>query len=97
MKGENRVMGFRDEEEQDDFFDSVAAMADRLQLKGQKRTNYIEDHMQAAGYERVQTREAYARVQQEGGDQGESGSSRWFGGSGRAAGSRRGSDEEDRF
>lgn len=98
-----------DEEDNDTLFDDVVRMADRLQLQGDKRSNYIDDHMTAAGYERIQSRESYARVQEQD-EEDQSGTSRWFGKSGgrgqeggRAGGSRRpnsprgNQDDGDRF
>jgi hypothetical protein len=70
-----------EEEEEDTLFDDVVRMADRLRLQGDKRSNYIDDHMTAAGYERIQSRESYARVQEQD-EEDESGTSRWFGKSG---------------
>jgi hypothetical protein len=37
----------------DDLFDSVNAMADRLKLKGRERTKYVHDHMTRGGYRAV--------------------------------------------
>jgi hypothetical protein len=34
----------------DDLFDQVSAMADRLKLKGGERRKYIHDHMTRGGY-----------------------------------------------
>lgn len=92
------VFSNRGEEEEDDLFDSVNRMADRMGLQGEKRAVYIDDHMLQGGYQRVQTRESYARVQQEEEDKG--GGNRWgFGGRG---GSQRNSgrqsgDDRDTF
>lgn len=87
-------------EEEDDLYDQVSSMADRMGLQGEKRALYIDDHMMQGGYQRVQSRESYAKVQQEEGDQGSS--HRWFGGGGQQqGGSRRSSggrgDDSDRF
>jgi hypothetical protein len=95
------VMPFnRDEEEEDNLFDSVTAMADRMGLKGDKRATYIHDHMTQGGYQQVQTRESYTRVQQEE-DEGGSDGNRWgFGGRGGGGGrnrSSRSSDNDDNF
>jgi hypothetical protein len=94
-----------DDDKDDSLFDDVAAMADRLGIQGEKRANYIDDHMTAAGYERIQSRESYARVRDQD-EEDESGGNRWFGPSRRGSresskerpGSRRGSsDDPDRF
>src|SRR5215469_18098494 len=71
-----------DEEEDDDatLFDDVVRMADRLGLAGDKRANYIDDHMVEAGYERIQTRDSYVRVRQQDDEAEQGGRSRWFGG-----------------
>lgn len=37
----------------DDLFDNVNSMADRLKLKGQERTKYVHDHMTRGGYRAV--------------------------------------------
>jgi hypothetical protein len=88
------------EEEEDHLFDEVARMADRMGLKGEKRATYIDDHMIGGGYERVQTRESYAKPQNE--DEDDGGTGRWgLGGrsrQSRQSGSRGGSrDDDDRF
>lgn len=98
--------GFRtDDEDDDSTFDEVSAMADRLGIKGEARFNYVNDHMTQLGYEPVQSRESYRRIQQEGEDD-QAPASRWgFGkrsdpgqGSGQSrppAGRRR--DDDDSF
>jgi hypothetical protein len=48
----------RDDEE-DDTFDRISEMADRLKLSGGKRDNYIHNHMSDLGYKRVTNRESY--------------------------------------
>ena len=92
-------MPFNRDEDDDDLFDSVSAMADRMGLKGEKRATYIDDHMIQGGYQRVQSRESYARPEPEEG--GDSGGSRWGFGGGRSreSGSRRRSsgDDDDNF
>jgi hypothetical protein len=95
-------MAFNRDEEDDDLFDSVSRMADRMGLKGDKRATYIDDHMMQGGYERVQSREGYSRVRDQD-DEGGDGGNRWgFGGGGRSGGRRgrggssgRSRDEED--
>lgn len=71
----------KEEEEEDGLFDEVVRLADRLGLSGDKRSNYIDDHMTEAGYERVQTRDSYVRAREQDDDGDGSGRSRWFGGS----------------
>lgn len=82
-KGVNDMPGFRsndeEEEEEGSLFDDVVRMADRLGIQGEKRSNYIDDHMTEAGYERIQSRESYAKVRQQD-EEDESGGSRWFSG-----------------
>jgi hypothetical protein len=87
------------QEEEDDLFDSVSAMADRMGLKGEKRATYIDDHMMQGGYQRVQSRESYARVRQEEDDQGDGGNRWGFGGRGGSRGGSRGGnrDNDDNF
>lgn len=89
-------MPFRSEEEEDDLFDQVTAMADRMGLEGEKRAVYIDDHMLQGGYTRVQSRESYARMRPEK-DEDESGSNRWGFGSRNSGGPGKNRDEGDRF
>lgn len=86
---------FRGSEEDDNLFDSVSAMADRMGLKGERRATYIDDHMTQGGYARVQSRESYAKVQQEEDDQNSSGSRWGFGGRGGGQGGGGGRDREN--
>jgi hypothetical protein len=37
----------------DDLFESVSAMADRIGLKGQEKTKYVHDHMTRGGYKAI--------------------------------------------
>lgn len=74
-------------DEEDDTFDQVSSMADRLGLKGADRQSYIHDHMTQLGYDAMQTRESYLKRPEEPEDQ-QSGGSRWFGGGGRQQGGR---------
>ncbi len=94
------MTGFRNDEE-DDLYDSVSAMADRMGLKGEKRSTYIDDHMTQGGYQRVQSRESYAKVQSEEDEQGDSGSRWGFGGrsndGGRRGSGRNRNSEDDSF
>ncbi len=93
-------MPFNQSEEEDDLFDTVTAMADRMGLKGDKRATYIHDHMTQGGYQQVQTRESYTRIQQDE-DEGQGGDgNRWGfgarGGNRRTSGRQRG-DNDDSF
>lgn len=94
------TMPFNRDEEEDDLFDTVSAMADRMQLKGEKRATYIDDHMTQGGYQRVQSRESYARARQEE-DDGQGDGGRWGfgrgGGGGGGRSRRRSGDEDDSF
>jgi hypothetical protein len=93
-------MAFNRDEDEDNLFDSVTAMADRMGLKGDKRATYIHDHMTQGGYQQVQTRESYTRVKQEE-DEGGSDGNRWgFGSRGGGSGRNRGGgggDDNDNF
>ncbi len=94
-------MPFNQNDEEDDLFDTVTAMADRMGLKGDKRATYIHDHMTQGGYQQVQTRESYTRIRQEEDDGQQSDGNRWGFGAGRG-GSRRtsgrqGGDNDDSF
>lgn len=85
---------FREEEEEDSLYDDVVRMADRMGLKGEKRATYIDDHMTQGGYERVQSRESYAKIRQE--EEEPRGGNRWgFGASPAPAKRRVRRDEED--
>jgi hypothetical protein len=90
----------RDDSDEEDLYDSVSRMADRMGLKGPKRATYIDDHMTQGGYERVQSRESYAKIQDED-DEGGGDGNRWgFGGGRRGNGggqNRRGRDDDDNF
>jgi hypothetical protein len=57
-------------EDDDDLFDVVSDMADRIGMKGRERRDYIDEHMRRAGYRPVQTRESYARQEGEDNDDG---------------------------
>lgn len=95
-------MPFNNDDEEDDLFESVSAMADRMGLKGEKRATYIDDHMMQGGYDRVQSRESYARIRQNEDEEGGGDGNRWgFGGRNRGGGGgrsrRSGRDEDDSF
>jgi hypothetical protein len=92
-------MAFRSDEEEDDLFERVVDMADRMGLKGPKRQEYIHDHMTQGGYEMVQSRESYAKIRrQEDNEDGRGGTKSWFGsssGTRRTGGRSR--DEDDQY
>jgi hypothetical protein len=91
----------RESEDDDDLFDRVTDMADRMGLQGEKRATYIDDHMTQGGYSRVQSRESYARQSQEDESQGDG--NRWGFGGGKGSGqsrrnpSRTRGNEDDSF
>jgi hypothetical protein len=58
-----------DEENED--FDTVSAMADRMRLEGKDRQRYIHEHMDRLGYDAVPT---YVRREEEGEDDRDRGS-----------------------
>lgn len=78
-------------EDDNDLFETVNKMADRMGLKGKERATYVDDHMIQGGYTRVQTRESYARIKNNE-EEGGGGTSRWGFGGGRQR-----SDSEDTF
>jgi hypothetical protein len=82
------------DDDDDDFFDSVSSMADRLKLKGRDRSRYIDEHMTGAGYKRVQTKESYQRPEKDD-DDDEDGGRRFV--PRRRRGSRSSRDEDDDF
>jgi rare lipoprotein A (peptidoglycan hydrolase) len=73
--------GFNSNDDEDDLFDQVVAMADRMNIDDPaRRAKYVDDHMIQAGYTRVQTRESYAKMREEEEEaEEESGSASWFG------------------
>lgn len=85
------MAGFRDSsDEEDTLYDDVSRMADRMFGKDAdpgKRAKYIDDHMLQAGYERVQSRESYAKVVQEEEEEA-SGGGGWFSGGRRSESAR---------
>jgi hypothetical protein len=90
-------MAFRTDDDNDDLFDEVSRMADRMGLKGEKRAVYIDDHMTQGGYGRVQSRESYQKIRQEG-DEDQDGGNRWGfgrGGGGGNGGGRSGRNRDD--
>jgi hypothetical protein len=48
-------------DDDDDTFDRVSDLADRLGLKGKDRDRYIHNHMEDMGYGRVTTKESYQK------------------------------------
>lgn len=73
----------------DDFHDSVAAMADRLELTGNARRKYIHEHMTRGGYRMEPT---YVR---DDGDDDDGQDDDPFFGSRRSSRSRRRDDEDE--
>lgn len=83
-------------DDDDDTFEAVSDMADRMGLKGEKRSRYIHDHMTNAGYRRVVSKDSYRKVSgNDDDDDDDGGSSRWFGsgGSRRRGGGRQRDDD----
>jgi hypothetical protein len=81
-------MPFNRDDEDDDLFDAVSAMADRMGLQGKERAAYIDDHMTQGGYGRVQSRESYARLKRDEEEGEATDSSRWGFGRGGGGGGR---------
>jgi hypothetical protein len=83
-------MAGKPKEDENDDYGTVAAMADRLGLKGKERNKYIHDHMTGFGYRMVPS---YVKDD----DDDQEGNSRFFSGSrGRSSSrSRRGRDRDD--
>jgi hypothetical protein len=79
------------EDKDDDLFDTVSAMADRLKLKDGDRRTYIHEHMTRGGYRAEPT---YVRDDKEDEDEDEGGSG--FFGKSRSRDSQRGSSRDDR-
>jgi hypothetical protein len=73
-------------DEEDDLYDTVVRMADRMGLKGPKRRKYIDDHMTQGGYE--QDEPTYRKAQDDEDDEGGGG---WFGSGRSRGGQQRGS------
>jgi hypothetical protein len=64
------------DKDDDDLFDSVSAMADRIGLSGREKSRYIHEHMTRGGYRAVPS---YVRDEGED-DDDDDGSSTFFGG-----------------
>jgi hypothetical protein len=60
-------MAARDDKNDQEDYESVSAMADRLKLKGRERSRYIHDHMTSFGYRMVPS---YVRDEDEEDDDG---------------------------
>jgi hypothetical protein len=78
-------------------FDSVSAMAERLGLEGKERADYIDEHMDGLGYDKVQSSTSYAVRPKEGEEEEGSKSRRKYGiprtGSSSSGGGRRRGDD----
>jgi hypothetical protein len=72
----------------DDFYDSVTGMAERLGLKGDDRRKYVHEHMTRGGYRMEPT---YVPNDDEDEDEGSS----FFGSSRKSSSSRSRSDDDD--
>lgn len=79
-------MPSKDKDEGEDYA-SVAAMADRLKLKGRDRSKYIHDHMTGFGYKMVPS---YVREEDD-----DDGPSRFFGSRSTGSRTRRSRDSDD--
>ena len=73
--------GFVQNEEDDDTFDQVATMADRMGLEAEERQQYIHDHMTRLGYDPVQSRDTYIRQQRP--EEEQAAPKPWWGGGGK--------------
>lgn len=71
-------------DDNDDLYDTVSAMADRLRLDGKDRERYIHEHMTRGGYRAVPS---YVREEEDDRDDRDSGSS-FFGSRDRDRGGR---------
>jgi hypothetical protein len=49
------------EDDEDDTFERVSDLAERLGLKGKDRDRYIHNHMEDMGYARVTSKESYQK------------------------------------
>lgn len=74
----------------DDLFETVSSMAERLGLSGKERRTYIHEHMTRSGYRMEPT-----YVPAEEGDDDDSGGG-FFGSSGRSRSRRNNDDDDDR-
>lgn len=86
------------DKDDDDLFESVNAMADRLKLKGKERGTYIHEHMTRSGYRAVPN---YVKADDDD-DDDDDGGSPFFGGKRKSSGSgsssrrsRRRDDDDD--
>jgi hypothetical protein len=71
-------------DKEDDLYDRVAEMADRLKLKGEERGRYVHEHMTRGGYKAVPN---YVKADDDGDDDDDKGSG-FFGSSRRSRSSR---------
>jgi hypothetical protein len=70
------------DKDDDDLYDTVSSMADRLKLKGKERGSYIHEHMTRSGYRAVPN---YVKADDD--DDDDDSGSGFFGGSRRRSGS----------
>jgi hypothetical protein len=78
-------------DKEDDLYDLVTGMADRLKLEGSERSKYVHDHMTRGGYKAVPN---YVLADDD--DKDDKDSSPFFGGGGRKRSrSRSRSDDDD--
>lgn len=88
----------RNFDDDDDTFEAVSNLADRMGLKGERRTRYIHDHMTQAGYRRVVSKDSYRKGSKDDDDDDDNNtSSRWFGGGGSRRGGGSRSRDDDSF
>jgi hypothetical protein len=78
-----------DKKDDDDLYDMVSGMADRLKLEGKERSRYIHEHMTRGGYRAVPN---YVKADEE--DEDDKGSG-FFGGSRSRSGRSRRSRDDD--
>ena len=84
------------DKEDDDLYESVTKMADRLKLKGKDRGTYVHEHMTRGGYRAVPN-----YVKDDGDDDDDESGSPFFGGKRKGSGSgsssrrRRSNDDDD--
>jgi hypothetical protein len=84
----------RPNDDNDDYFDLLSEVADRAKLTGRNRAKFLDDFMDAGGYESVQSRDSYRR-REETEDNGRGGGSGYFTRGRRERGRRE--EEDDRF
>jgi hypothetical protein len=79
------------DKDDDDMFDTVSSMADRIGLKGKERTSYIHEHMTRSGYRAVPN-----YVKDDGDDDDDDDSGGFFRGSDKRRSRSRDDDDDDR-